>query len=185
MNGRELEYLFKKISSDKPSKPHLDKLREFPNRQKATNFLIGKLKKLADILDGKEEWDNKLEWGVINACGILGEFKAEQAIGPLIKILDNVKDDWQIIINDVAANALEKMGEPALEPVYKKYVEDCNVPEYVSIWLGILSSLGVREKRIHRALIDYFAEDSAMAVNYMADYGDRDLLRVSRRCIGG
>ena len=50
------------------------------------------------------------------------------------------------------------MGNPVLEPIYKKYLMDQDNDEYCSVWVAILADLGVKDKRIYE-LVNIMGEN--------------------------
>ena len=174
----DLESLFAAICKYRPSKERLNRLNDYSDRQGVVEFLVSKLEALLAESDLPDEWDRNLEWGVVHACRLLGEFKAEEAIVPMIEILDRLKDNPDTYLYDAAMTALEGAGPKALEPAYRKYEQDRHHLEWASPWVWVLANFGVRDRRIYQALLDHMLVDSTEAVMLMADYGDQDLLPV-------
>ena len=81
----------------------------------------------------------------INAAELLGQWKVVDAIPRLIKILEDT--DWGIIIHDAALNALEKMGEPAIEPLLAFAESRTDEGDRISL-AGSLSDMGHRDPRV-------------------------------------
>jgi hypothetical protein len=108
-------------------------------------------------------------WAPIHAVDLLAELKAEEAIRPMLRLLRATSFDD--IIHDRLILALAKMGPPALEPVLEAHAatED---PERRYELCDILSSLGVKDDRIYRALLALFDEHIAAGAMYLAVYGD-------------
>ncbi len=172
----ELEKLFRAISVKKASDQALKKLEEYPARDQCIQVLSAKLRASHRMAQTDGPWDSKLENGSIHACRLLGEMKAEAAIGILIETLDSVKENFDLIIFSASLLALGDIGPPVLEPVYAKYEEDIDNQDNKETWLDILTRLGVRDSRIKTALHDFFRSDPIMAISYMGSYGDREFL---------
>jgi hypothetical protein len=178
MTYRELEKLFQDICQIKPLTESLKKLRQYPDRRQVIDFLIDKVGELLEEIRKINKRHGGLERGVIQACFILGEFKAKEASRPMVELLDRAKDDYEAELYNAAMIGLEGMGESALELTYEKYVRDKDNPERASTWLWVLSELGVKDQRIRQALIGHMSVDSDEAVHLIGNYGDRDLLPI-------
>jgi len=183
MNDSKLERLFSKISKEKIPREKLEELRNYPDKNKLTDFLTQKLITFCKYSTEDELYDNDLEWGVIHTCEILGELKTEKAITPMIDLLSLIGDDYEIVLFSVAANALGKMGKIAFEPVYKKHKQNCDNLKDTSVWLSILAVLGVKDERVRQGIQQYMSIDSVEAINLMADYGDKSFLPIVEECV--
>lgn len=181
----DIESLFAALCNRKPAQKYLRKLRDYPDRQAVVRFLVGKLETLIARLDNQGEWDRRLEWGTIHACRLLGEFRSEAAIVPMIDILDRLDEDKDAYLYDAAMMALEGAGPTALEPTLQKCARDRHDPERGSTWLWVLALLGVTDPRIRHALIDHIQVDPREAVLLMGDYGDRELLPIVESFVEG
>ena len=178
MKNPELESLFLKICKNKPPKTALKKLGGYRDQQDVKEFLISKLNEMIAKSIEPEEWDSNFEWGVTHVCYLLAELHAEEAGEPMVELLDRVKCDPDAALYEAIMFGLEDMGQSALKSAYKKYSRDKNNPEYASTWLWVLASLGVKDERIHQALIDHMLVDSDEAVYLMGNYGDQSLLPI-------
>jgi len=172
----ELEQLFAGLCRRKPLQKSLNTLKEHPQRQVVIDFLIHKLTEFVFEVTTSDTWDSKQEWGVTHSCFLLGELKAAAAGEILINVLDLVKDDFDAVLYNAAALALEGFGQSALEPAYERYQRDEDHEERRSVWVWVLANLGVHDDRIRQALFDHMVIDPAEAVLLMGDYGDPALL---------
>ncbi len=181
----DIESLFAALCKRKPAQNCLQQLRDYPDRQAVVRFLVSKLETLIVRQDDQGEWDRRLEWGVIHACRLLGEFRSEAAIVPMIEVLDRLDEDRDAYLYDAAMMALEGAGPVALEPTLQRYARDHHDPERGSTWLWVLALLGVIDSRIRQALIDHIFVDPREAVLLMGDYGDRELLPIVESFVEG
>lgn len=170
----ELEGLFRKISQRTPSKAAFKNLTQC-DYKKLVTFLVGKLIQWTDKLSNQQIGDSASEWGIIHSCHLLAKLRAHEACVPMIELLDLVKDSEDSVLFDTLMICLEDMGYSALDSAYDKYLKDKHDYKYGSTWLWVLSSLGVKDKRIHQALIQHMAVDSDEAIHLMGNYGDRTL----------
>jgi len=176
MSLENLEKLYLSICKKKPNKKSLNALLKYPDRQKIIDFLSSKLsgfiKYESDCFSGDDEW------GIIHSVKILGDLRAVESIELLIKIMDMVKNDPLVILYSYTIIALPKMGEPALEHVYKMYLKDRSNSEFRYVWLSVLANLGVKDTRIYNAIALHFEADPVETVNLMGGYGDKSFLPV-------
>ena len=179
MSFDELEKLYNSLCKEKPNKKSLDSFKKYKDQQKVINFLVDKLKTY--IKFEKDYIRGKHEWGIIHSVGLLGDIKAVESIESLVSIMDMVKDDYLAIIYSYTIDALSDMGEAALEPVYKMYLSDRVNPDRSSVWLSIMANLGVKDKRIYKAIREHFEIDPIYAINLMGDYGDKAFLEIVKK----
>lgn len=178
MPDPQLEKLFLGLCRYKPTKRALDKLKKYPDRQTAVDFLVGKLTAFITETDKADQWDHLLEWGITHSCTLLAQFKADEACKPMIEMLDRVKDDWESELYNTIMLGLEGIGEPALEPAFEKYQKDKGHTERASVWVWVLANLGVKDARIRRVLQDHLVVDSDEAITLMGYYGDQSFLPI-------
>jgi hypothetical protein len=170
-----LEILFSKIVVNDPSEKDISKLRKFPDQDALAEFLIGKINDFLEE-DKPTDYYHERERGVIAATFILGKMQTEVAIAPLVELLDIVSEYPDSEMYDAALFAIEDIGRSTLEPVYEKY-SICRRDSTLAVaWVEILSAMGVKDRRIKKALLEYFSLDPSLAIQYMADYGDNSFL---------
>jgi len=167
----------------RPADDFLAGFKRPENRPEVVAFLVTKLEEYARRLRNDGPWDDDLEWGAIWATRLLGEFRAEPAIVPMIDILGIMIDDYMAIIFSDTIHALQRMGAPAFESVYRKYREDADHPEHHDIWIDILVNLGVRDQRLKDAIVRQLEHDPITAAHAMADYGDAEFLPLLERIV--
>lgn len=104
----------------------------------------------------------------LHAIDLLGELRATAAIPSIVEILRT--SDPLDLIRGVACLALERMGAPACEPCLAA-LATCDEATRLDLCY-VLAKIGVRDERIFRSLVRYFAEDTSMGVRLLAQYGD-------------
>jgi len=105
----------------------------------------------------------------IHAARLLGELRAEAAIGPMLEVLRNT--EWDAIIHDMIIQSLPLIGAPVVEPALAAYLasEDEELRSSVA---GVLAGCGVRDERLFKILIERFEEDLDDAGLDLGTYGD-------------
>jgi len=180
----ELERLFKKLCTKNPREVTFEKFKSFPDHDMAVDFLVDKIHHFLAIIYGDDKHhDSNYEWGVTHACHLLGEFNDPKAAIPLVEVLDLVVDHYDSWLHNAAIIALQDMGAAAFDIAYQKYQRDRHDRERDSIWLFVLSDLGVKNDRIKNALLEHMRDDSAEAVNLMGHYGDKSLLPIAEQFV--
>ena len=176
MTKTQLEALFEKISKERPSKQSFASFDDYADRNEAIDFLLAKFKEFLELTKREEEWDPDFEWGVIHGVHVIARWKPKRAIEPMLELMDPIADDITGALHDAIMLALEGAGEPALEPLWRRYQRDYEDPEATSTWMWALSNLGVKDDRIIGALLEHVDVDFNEAVQLMSDYGDKALL---------
>jgi hypothetical protein len=171
-----LEILFRKLCRQSPTKTSIKALTDHPDREQVSDFLLDKLRELLEMSKSGKQIDEDLEWGVINSLPILREMKAEEAIEPMIDLMDDVAEDPMAMIHNAISIALKGAGRPAMELILERYERDLESEERTSTWLWALSWLGVKDKRIYEALLEHFHNDTSEAVQLMGYYADKRFL---------
>jgi len=183
-NDSNIDALFTGICAESPPAEQKDRLRNFPDRATLVRFLIEKVEQYSETLRNNDDPGvPENEWGIIHSCHLLGEFKAAEASRSLLEILDLCADDWGLWLRNAALVALRGMGTSAFELVFDRYLRDRRDPERVSMWLHVLTELGVKDDRISHALLEYMRSEAAEAVNLMGDYGDRQFFPIADRYV--
>lgn len=108
-------------------------------------------------------------WASVHAASIAGKRQPPGAIEPLIEILSRM--EWDTYLHNSASIALQKYGEQALEPVWHEY-EAAPDADAAHVWLNILASLGVHQKRIYDELLDLLAKKPDFGATLLSIYGD-------------
>jgi len=180
----ELERLFDKLCAEKPLKSAVKRLKGFSDRTAVVAFLVGKLERFtAAMRAGDEGQDSAHEWGIIHTCSLLGDLKAPEAAVPLVEILDLVVDSWDTYLHNSVMLALNGMGTAALETACEKFQRARLDMERKTTWLWVLADLGVKDSRIHHALVEHTHTDLSEAVNIMGHYGDRGFLPIMQQFV--
>ena len=140
--------------------------RTLPSKTHGAVIALGPsvVPQLVDLLDQDEGG-----WAAIHAVDLLVDMTAVEAIGPMLRVLDEVDLDDELC-NRVVIRLPELGGavlEPALELLSRSDDEDT-----VYAVSEVLAKLGVRDERVFDALRSLFDDDPALAANMLADYGD-------------
>lgn len=109
----------------------------------------------------------------IHAARLLGELRAEAAIGPLFDVLRTT--DWDAIIHDQIIQSLPKVGAAVVEPGFAAYTESED-EEFRASVSHVLADCGVRDERIYQLLIDRFEADLGDTGLDLGTYGDKRAL---------
>jgi hypothetical protein len=107
-------------------------------------------------------------WVSIHAAALLGELRAEAAIPALIGLLG---EDPDAIIPNVAAFALEKIGEPAIEPLLEA-AERAEDEFEEGLIAEVLSWSSRKDDRIFALLMRLYRADPEPNMGNLARYGD-------------
>ncbi len=124
--------------------------------------------------------DDEGGWASVHAVDLLVDMKAEEAIRPMLAVLDEVELD-DALPNRVTIRLPELGGavlEPALELLSRSDDEDT-----VYAVCEVLAKLGVRDDRVFDALRSLFDDDPAFAAGMLADYGDERGLHLVDRAL--
>lgn len=89
--------------------------------------------------------DERIRLGLIDVLGRIGDARA---VDPLIALLD----DQDQRTREVASEALNRIGEPAVESLLKIIIDPDRNLEHRCLSLGIISSIGARRKDVSDAL---------------------------------
>lgn len=108
-------------------------------------------------------------WAPIHAVWLLGELRAEAAIGPMLDVLRAT--DWDAIIHDAIIQAMPMIGAPVIEPALKAYDEAVD-GEFRSSVASILAECKIRDERIYALLLDRFDAELDDTGLDLASYGD-------------
>jgi HEAT repeat protein len=108
-------------------------------------------------------------WAPIHAADLLGELHAVEAVGPMLRCLE--EDDWESILHDRLLQALPKLGPAVLEPALAAHTA-ATEPFFRRQCAGILAQLGIQDDRIYQILIDELEQDTELGAMHLADYGD-------------
>jgi hypothetical protein len=108
-------------------------------------------------------------WAPIHAVKLLELLRATEAIDSLISTLAETTFDE--IINGRIVQALEAMGQAALEPVLDAYAKDDD-RDFRSALSSVLAGLKVKDERIFAILLDELAAEPGFAAGRVAEYGD-------------
>jgi len=181
MSSDDFEKTFSSICVEKPKKKHLDAFTNHPDREAVKNFLIDKLRYYA--APDSDYFDKYDEWGIIHTVKLLGDFKATACTELLMTIMDEIKNEYDAILYSYTINALSKMGESAIEPVYTKYQEDRDDSELSYMWLSVLAKLGVKDTKITDAIKQHYKSNQVEAINLMGDYGDMAFLPIIQKFV--
>jgi HEAT repeat protein len=119
-------------------------------------------------------------WPPVHAVRLLGELKAEEAIGPFLRILRE-GDDESWLVNDADVN-LPKIGPAIVEPVLAAFGET-DEPEEMGPLAYALANCGAKDERIFEALEEFFHENEFLGAMALADYGDERGLPLIREVI--
>lgn len=108
-------------------------------------------------------------WAPIHALELLGELRATAAIPRMLELVRSC--DFDEYAFGAAAEALEKMGAAAVEPVLAAYAAE-DREEYRAMLASILGALGVRDERIWDVLVEAFARDPVFGAASFVAYRD-------------
>jgi HEAT repeat protein len=108
-------------------------------------------------------------WAPIHAAELLGELRAAEAVGPMLRQLE--EDDVGSILRDTVMQALPALGPPALESILPAHAAATDPLNRMTL-AGVLSQLGIRDDRIYQILIDELASETEAGAMHLADYGD-------------
>jgi HEAT repeat protein len=100
---------------------------------------------------------------------LLGELGAEDAIGPMLRLL--ARTDWSDALHDDTIFALRKLGARVIEPALQALSEQSNTTFRQAV-ASVLSELGVRDARILAVLVDVLHDDVTLGAANLAQYGD-------------
>jgi SEC-C motif-containing protein len=114
-------------------------------------------------------------WGPIHAVELLGELRAPEATGPMLRLL--AETEWDTIIHDRLLQALPRLGPEALEPTLAAYAAATD-PYLRGNYCSVLANLGVRDDRIYAALLEDLDRDLVLGAGHFAEYGDPRALPV-------
>jgi len=176
MSSTKLESYFDRICREKPSKPAIMALEDYPDRRELVEFLLERCRKMLDLTRTAIEWDGRFEWGVINSIPVLCKVDLEASLDTILDILEEVEDDPGAAMHNQIMVSLEGAGESALEPVLRKYNRCLDEVENLSTWVWLLSTLGARDQRIFAAILDYVNVNLSEAIQMMAHYGDESFV---------
>ncbi len=107
-------------------------------------------------------------WAPIHAATLLCEMKAEEAVEPLLDILEET--NWDHIVHDRIILKLPLLGAAVVEPALAR-LDDANDDTRTAL-LAILSRCKVEDARIYAHLVDQLDVDHDGASADLADYGD-------------
>jgi hypothetical protein len=112
-------------------------------------------------------------WAPNHAAALLGELRAIDAIGPMLRVL--AETDPFESIHDAVMQALAAMGAVAVEPLLQAHAEESE-PDLRADLASVLGSTGVRDDRILAALVDALPHDPEGIAADLAKYGDSKAL---------
>lgn len=118
---------------------------------------------------------NKCKWAFIHIIRIAGEKKLAVVVDDLIKIHDCYREEWDSALVDSALVALEEIGPPAFDSVFKAFA-GAKEADVKTTYLDILGRLGVRDEKLKGALIECYDLDPPYVAGSIGDYGDKALL---------
>ena len=119
-------------------------------------------------------------WPPIHAVDLLVDLKAEEAIEPLLEVLEASSID-DIIYSRIAIR-LPKLGAPVLEPALRLMDEVIDGDVFDAL-CSVISELGIRDERIFELLCDHFETDEALGAICFAEYGDERALPLLKEAI--
>lgn len=125
------------------------------------------------IIHSVREWDGwdlsepSTELLLTNMIAILGAFRAEEAVDPLIDVVARTINSEFFGMAEAASNALGMIGEPALEPMLDFVRYSDNDPARVELAVP-LAGVGRGDPRTYAVLTEFF-EEVAWAVD---DWGN-------------
>lgn len=111
----------------------------------------------------------EVKWSAIHAVRLLGERRQAEAVESLIEVIAVTDASEDLYSN--AIFALQKIGQPALEPTLEAFYSGVGPGAGRGI-AEVLSELGVRDERILEALMEVFRDDPQLGASYLASYGD-------------
>lgn len=162
--------IFRKLSKKWPSVKIVEKLLQ-PDPA-IDKWIIDVLEDIATVEDF---CCPKCTWAYVHLIRAAGAKKLAAAAGLLIKIFEKYCDyDYPFVIDSVLV-AIESLGGEALIPLIKAF-DTAKDDDFKTTYLGLLSKLGVKDKRIGEALIHNYNLNSTYIADCIANYGDKALL---------
>jgi len=119
---------------------------------------------------------------VVAAIRLLGAWRVEAAVGPLIALLesaDSLEHVWS-----AAIFALGEIGLPAVEPLLAAHGRRRDDDDGAGI-ANALSETGVRDERIFELLLATLRESRALGAILLAEYGDARALPALSTALDG
>jgi hypothetical protein len=116
-----------------------------------------------------DQHDNR-EWARFHAVDLLTELREPRAVGAMLRLLAHTPSDDPL--HDKIVERLPEFGGAALEPILSALAETTKESETAESLCCIVSTLGVRDERILRALLDLLRVHRRAGAAYLADYGD-------------
>ncbi len=113
-------------------------------------------------------------WAPIHAADLLGAIGDASAIPHLLGLLER-SDDPLSILYDRTMLVLGSMGRPVLEPALSVYNTTTD-EDFARSLRCILASLGVKDERIFKILIESLKTEPDRAAMNLSEYGDSDAL---------
>ncbi len=113
--------------------------------------------------------DDEGGWASVHAVDLLVDMKAEEAIRPLLAVLDEVDLDDEL--SNRVTIRLPELGGTVLEPALD-LLSRSDDEETVYAVSEVLANLGVRDDRVFDALCSLFDADPAFTAGMLANYGD-------------
>jgi SEC-C motif len=130
--------------------------------------------RLVDLLDEADGW------AAIHAVDLLVDLKAAEAVGPMLRVLDEVDLDDELSSRVIIR--LPELGSAVLEPALELLAasEDEN-----TVWAlcEVLAKLGVRDERVFGAVCKLFEDNEMLGAGLLADYGDERALPLVDRAL--
>jgi hypothetical protein len=107
-------------------------------------------------------------WGAIHAAVLLTGLKDRRAIEPFLDVL--AETEWDAILHDVVVQGLSTVGSPVVEPALAR-LPDAGTDEFESL-VVVLADSGVKDERIHLAIVELAEENPGLGALAFASYGD-------------
>ncbi len=130
---------------------------------------------LREFASEKDVCCSKCEWAIIHIIRVAGEKKLAVITDELIEIYNRYHEDGARLLVDATLCALEDMGPPAFDSVFKAFTNAKN-DDVKTIYLGILSRLGVRDEKLKISLLKCYNLNPSYTAGSIADYGDKTFL---------
>jgi hypothetical protein len=111
-----------------------------------------------------------LAWARLHAVDLLTDIGAPEAVVAMLNVVASTASDDPL--HDKIIERLPQFGEAALEPMLGALARTPEASDTAESLCCMLSSLGVRDPRISRALLRLLPTRTRAAAAYLAEYGD-------------
>jgi SEC-C motif-containing protein len=108
-------------------------------------------------------------WAPIHAVALLGELRAQEAIGPMVYLLPQL--DPQDALYSEVIQALPALGPGVVKPALERLVAEDTHDGRIGL-SEVLIKLGARDERLFEILLQFLKEETDIGAGFLANYGD-------------